>query len=339
MSSKHHITCVFEDGGTSRFTSSSFETVYQAALRSGLTLETDCREGACGVCKAYLSDGECDLGDFSDEALSEDEEEQGYVLSCQARPRGDLVLQFGYPMSLLNKEMACLTASVTALEAVADNVMRLVLEGDGEPLPFLPGQYVNLSVPGKVASRSYSFANSPLKPGAMEFFVRLLDSGSMSDWLRHQARVGDSVRVEGPYGQFFLRSPRGGELLMVAGGTGLAPILSMLEKLRADQARPPKVRVLYGANHPGELFALRRLADYGDWVAVETAVVAGDGDWLGKVGFVTDLIAQQNLDDPSLADAYLCGPPPMIEAARHALVELGLPENRIFAEKFLPSEK
>ncbi|MCH2559290.1 MAG: FAD-binding oxidoreductase [Alcanivorax sp.] len=338
MSSKHHITCVFEDGATSQFTSSSFETVYQAALRSGLTLETDCREGACGVCKAYLSDGDCDLGDFSDEALTEDEEEQGYVLSCQTRARSDLVLQFGYPMSLLNKEMVRIATRVAALEPVADNVVRLVLESDAEPLTFLPGQYVNLSVAGQVDGRSYSFANSPLRPGAMEFFVRLLDSGAMSDWLRDRATVGDEVHIEGPYGQFFLRAPRGGELLMVAGGTGLAPILSMLEKLRAVDA-PPPVRVLYGANHPGELFGLERLRDYGDWVTVETAVVTGDEAWTGKVGFVTDLIAEQRLDDATLADAYLCGPPPMIDAARQALTGLGLSDSRIFAEKFLPSEK
>lgn len=338
MSSKHHITCVFEDGATSQFTSSSFETVYQAALRSGLTLETDCREGACGVCKAYLSDGECDLGDFSDEALTEEEEAQGFVLSCQARPRGDVVLEFGYPLSLVNKTVACIQGRIVALERVADNVMRVVLESDAEPPPFLPGQYVNLSVPGQVEARSYSFANSPLIPGAMEFFVRLLDRGAMSDWLRDRARVGDTVLIEGPYGQFFLRSPRGGELLMVAGGTGLAPMLSMLEKLRAGDT-PPQARVLYGANHPAELFALERLAGYGDWVTVESAVMAGDDSWSGKVGFVTDLIADQVLDEPAMTDAYLCGPPPMIDAARKALEELGVPADRIFAEKFLPSEK
>lgn len=336
---KHNITCVFEDGATSRFTSSSFETVYQAALRSGLSLETDCREGACGVCKAFLSDGACDLGDFSDEALTEEEEEQGYILSCQARAKGDLVLEFGYPSSLVNKEMTRIQGRVTALEPVADNVMRLVLESDAEPLAFLAGQYVNLSVDGRVQARSYSFANSPLQAGAMEFFVRLLESGSMTDWLRDGARVGDAVNIEGPFGQFFLRTPRGGELLMVAGGTGLAPILSMLETLKASDAPPPPVRVLYGANHPGELFGLERVAAYGDWVSVETAVVAGDDDWRGNVGFVTDLIADQTLDDAALADAYLCGPPPMIDAARKALGELGLRAERIFAEKFLPSEK
>jgi NAD(P)H-flavin reductase/ferredoxin len=338
MSNKYNITCVFEDGATSHFQSSAIETVYSAALRSGLTLETDCREGACGVCKAHLSDGQCDIGDVSDEALTDEEQEEGFLLACQARPRSDMVLEFGYPLSLLKKEVANLDARVAALEPVADNVMRVVLESDAAPLPFLAGQYVNITVPGAVPGRSYSFANSPADNSRMEFFVRLLEQGAMSNWLRDGAKVGDPVSVQGPYGQFFLRPARAGQIIMIAGGTGLAPMLSMLEQLRNQEAPMPNVVLLYGANFAGELFGDERIRQYGDQVSLHQVVVNGDDGWQGATGFVTDLLKEGLLADAAATDAYLCGPPPMIDAAREKLAALGVPTARIFAEKFLPSD-
>src|SRR5699024_5482171 len=158
----------------------------------------------------------------------------------------------------------------------------------------------------------------------LEFFVRLLEQGMMTDWLRSDATIGDKVEVVGPYGQFFLRPPADRELLMVAGGTGLAPILSMLEVLKTLKNKPD-VRVLYGANRPQELFGLEQLAAYGDWVTSETIVVDGGAEWQDRVGFVTDLIPQVGLVNTASVDAYLCGPPPMIDAASSKLLAYGVP--------------
>ena len=333
---KYKITCVFEEGATKRFEATAIDTVYTAALRSGLMLETDCREGACGACKAHCNDGKGDIGDISDEALTPEEEEEGFVLTCQFRPQSDLVLEFGYPLSLLNKEVTTVSAKVEALEPVAEAVMRLQLSTKDAPPAFLPGQYMNIIIPGTGEARSYSFANPTTEPGAMEFFVRLLEQGAMSNYLRDRAAVGNEIQLRGPYGQFFLRKPRAGYVLMIAGGTGLAPMLSMLEELAQLDERP-QVTVLYGANQPGELFGRERIEAYGDWVQLHRIVVAGDDDWDGATGFVTDLLNEDTLPDAAATDAYLCGPPPMIEAAQKALTERGVPDERVFAEKFLPS--
>lgn len=331
--SKYNVTCVFEDGATTSFQASPLETVYQAALRGGVTLETDCREGACATCKAFRSDGEADIGDVSDEALTPEEEDEGFVLCCQARARSDLVLEFPYPLSLINKTVQTVDGVVEAVEDVADNVMRLAVRAESAPA-FLPGQYMNIAIPGTDTKRSYSFANSPDEPAAMEFFVRILPGGAMSEYLRG-TKAGDPIQLEGPYGQFFLRPPRGNHVLMVAGGTGLAPMLSILARLETLPQRP-KVTLLYGANHDGELFALERLRGY-DWVDLRTIVVEGSEAWDGPTGFVTELIDDGLLAEPAGVDAYLCGPPPMIDAAREALAKRGVEAKRIFAEKFLPA--
>ena len=150
--------------------------------------------------------------------------------------------------------------------------------------------------------------------------------------------MGAAVTVQGPYGQFFLRPARAGQIVMIAGGTGLAPMLSMLEHL-GNQAGPmPKVVLLYGANFAGELFGDERIRQYGDQVSLHQVVVNGDDAWQGATGFVTDLLNDSLLPEAAATDAYLCGPPPMIDAAREKLTALGVPAARIFAEKFLPSD-
>jgi benzoate/toluate 1,2-dioxygenase reductase subunit len=246
-----HITLIFEDGRSIGLQASSEETIYAAALRNKLRLESDCLEGACATCKGLCSSGEYRLGDYSEDALSDEEAAARQVLTCQMRASSDCVIELPYASTqALGKAgvpVQRLAMPVTGLETVAEGVVRLTLgaaEAGAAAMQFLPGQYVHLQVPGSEAQRSYSFSNAPVMAGAaagsMEFYIKLLPSGVMSDYLRQRAAVGDRIHVSGPFGRFYLRPPRR-PILMVAGGTGLAPMLSMLRSLLAQQqALPPE---------------------------------------------------------------------------------------------------
>lgn len=328
----YEVVCVFEDSQTVKFKASPIETLYQAALRNGLKLETDCREGACGTCKVHCSSGDVDLGDVSDEALTEDEEEAGYLLSCQARARSDLELHYAYPLSLLKKTESHVAAEVVAVEPWAEDVVRLVLKPESA-VSFLPGQYANIEVPGDGGTRSFSFVNPPGDSQELTFCIRILEQGAMSDYLRQRAAVGDALKLHAPYGQFFLRKPKGNRLLMVAGGTGVGPMLSMIEELATAES-PPPVSLLYGANRRSQLIDLGALERKYGWLDIRTIALDDDE---GDGGFVTELVDDRSLPDPAAIDAYLCGPPPMIEAARSALLKLKVSPEKIFAEKFIPS--
>jgi benzoate/toluate 1,2-dioxygenase reductase subunit len=234
-----------------------------------------------------------------------------------------------------------LAMPVTGLETVAEGVVRLTLgaaEAGAAAMQFLPGQYVHLQVPGSEAQRSYSFSNAPVMAGAaagsMEFYIKLLPSGEMSDYLRQRAAVGDRIHVSGPFGRFYLRPPRR-PILMVAGGTGLAPMLSMLRSLLAQQQALPPIHLLYGAASSAEFCdgnSLQDLMDQGLPLTVQRIAV---GDGPGQ-GHVTSLLRPELLDANG-SDVYLCGPPPMIEAAQSWLRAQGVPASQVYAEKFLPS--
>ncbi|MEX1056447.1 MAG: FAD-binding oxidoreductase, partial [Natronospirillum sp.] len=268
--------------------------------------------------------------------LTEQEEDTGFLLSCQARARSDMELHYAYPLSLLRKTETTVTAVVQAIETMAMNVVRVQVQPE-QPLDFLPGQYVNIKIPGADRERSFSFVNAPNEPGLYEFYIRILPDGLMSNYLRDQVQVGDTLRLRGPFGQFFLRKPRSSEILMLAGGTGVGPMLSMIEHMAKHYVEKPQVTLLYGANQCTELVDLSALVPYRDWVTVRTIAVEGDPGSDAVKGFVTDLIRADDIQDKALLDAYLCGPPPMIEASRTALERLGVTPERIFAEKFLPA--
>ncbi|MYE00432.1 MAG: 2Fe-2S iron-sulfur cluster binding domain-containing protein [Alphaproteobacteria bacterium] len=310
----------FEDGTEREIAGLPWQTVFQAAQAHGIELATDCREGACATCKARCTEGEYDVGDASPEALSPEEEAAGFVLTCQMVPLGDCRLRFPYPFSLTGGP-AAMGATLTAVERVARDTVRFDLALDRE-MAFLPGQYARIGIPGTGEERAFSFS----RRDRGEFHARLLPDGLMSGWLASRAKPGDRLDLSGPYGGFFLREPVR-PVLMVAGGTGLAPILAMLEAL---EGRQPAV-VLFGAASADRLFALDRLAASG--AEVSLAVEKGGGDPSWYAGFVTDLI-----DPPaSDIDAYVCGPPAMIDAARARLRAAGIAEERIHCERFLPS--
>ena len=223
---------------------------------------------------------------------------------------------------------------------ISSTVAKLELEPAkaDAPLSFLPGQYVHLSVPGTDEHRSYSFANPPSQQGSFTFYIKILERGAMSQYLSTRAAPGDEIDVTGPFGRFYLR-PVDCPVLMVAGGTGLAPMLSMLDTMVDEGETAEPVRLLYGANGADELFALDALADYaakGLTVTTETCVVDGAGSWSGATGHVTSLLGREMLNGGNCR-VYLCGPPPMIDAAESWLAAQSFDLSRVHAEKFVAS--
>lgn len=332
------VSLVFSDNETCFVRCSDTESVVQAAARHGLKLLVDCREGACGTCKAVCRSGEFLLDDFSREALLPSELRDGAVLTCRMAPQTDCVVEFDYPISQARRGKAAPPRSVVVsrMTRLAGDVVELALAAqDGRPFDFLPGQYANLELPSG-GLRSYSYATKPGNPET-SFAIRLVPNGAMSAWLTEGAQVGDRLNLAGPYGRFFLRKPHR-RLLMVAGGTGLAPMLSMLDALSDRSIEPLAVDVVFGVTRSENVFYEERLAASLARFArhhAAVAAVAADAGWSGLVGTAVD--ALKTVEVSAETDAYLCGPPAMIEAARDWLRARGMSDQAIFTEAFLPT--
>ena len=331
----HKVTILFEDGRSVVIDAEESNTIYLSALKNKIRIETDCLEGACATCKGLCTQGQYYLDDYSDEALSDIEAARREVLTCQMHPTSDCVIEFPYESNLaFRTEPETIPGRVIEVETVAKSVIRLVVEPEVE-LAFLPGQYVHLGVPGTDQRRSYSFANPPDITGRLIFYVKVLENGAMSEYVANRARAGDEMPITGPFGHFYLRPPVR-PIVMVAGGTGLAPMLSMFDHMTGSGGTDQAIRLLYGANTRDELFALDRLTDIALELTTEFAVVTDAPGWDGHVGHVTELLCPEHIAGGDI-DVYLCGPPPMIEAAEVWLVANGIDAGCIHAEKFLPS--
>ena len=334
----HRVTLVFADGESRQIVVGPVETVEQAARRQGLRLLTDCREGACGTCRARCLVGDYWLNDYSRDALPDADAESGFVLTCQMCVRSPSVIEFDYPLAeTAAKPAAPVRAVVRSVERVSDTVVRLTLDSKEGPVSFLPGQYADLALPDASATRAYSFANEP-GSDRLVFYVRLIEGGAMGEYLLRRAKPGDSLALKGPFGRFFLREPTR-PMLMIAGGTGLAPMLSMLRQLALAAERPAQILLVYGANRPSDLFGLDELALLEQslrGLRTVVCVASADPQWKGPVGLVSDVAAAQKVDFGS-AGVYLCGPPPMIEHAEGLLMARGAARGRLFAERFVPA--
>lgn len=333
------VNLIFEDGTSVSIGANEGETLYQAALRSGIRLVSDCLEGACSACKAKCTAGDYALREHTDEALSKSEANQGYVLACQMLVRSPVVVELPYEsrqcaLPLARKQRQ---ARICGVERVSASVVRLDVEcEDGPMFDFLPGQYAHLSVPGTQEWRSYSFAGLP-GDRTTKFYVKNVSGGLMSRYATEVARIGDRIDVVGPFGHFYLRPPER-PLLMVAGGTGLAPMLSMLEWL-AETKSTQKALLLYGANEAGDFFGLTQLASFvrrGVALRYELMPLYATCGWDGATGHVTSLLKRDVFEGES-CDIYLCGPPPMIEAAQARIVSEGMSANAVHAERFVES--
>jgi propane monooxygenase reductase subunit len=301
-----------------------------------------CKEGQCAACKSFVLDGDdIELDRYSTFALPDYEKEEGYTLLCRAHVYEDVrieLLNYDEEMIRSGLPIQQAVAEVASIEAVTHDMRRLVLRlVEPKEIKFFPGQYVDITVPGTDASRSFSMANtSSRETGELEFVIKVYPDGLFSHFLDTELKVGDRLDIQGPFGVFTLRDSEA-DLIFVGGGAGMAPILSLLRTM-AERGVRRKATYYYGARRRRDLCfteELRALEDVlpGFRFVPALSEPTEEDAWDGEIGLVTDVVKRYE-STLTGAHAYLCGPPPMVEAAMPVLGGLGVEEKRIYYDKF-----
>ncbi|MFY0309345.1 benzoate 1,2-dioxygenase electron transfer component BenC [Leisingera sp. D0M16] len=331
----YNVALNFEDGVTRVIQCDDDEKVTDAAFRQKINLPMDCRDGVCGTCKCFVEKGEYELEFYMDESMSDEEAEQGFALTCQMTPESDCVVRVPVPSAACKTAPEAVEGEVLGVDTLSETSFGLRVKL-AKPVSFLPGQYVNVTVPGTGKHRSYSFSSAP---GADEatFLIRNLPGGVMSSYLGERAKAGDSVTLTGPMGAFYLR-PIERAQLWLAGGTGLAPFLSMLEQA-AEQGTDHPIVLYYAVTRAADLVELDRVQELAGKIGNVTVItiLAAEEDAHERKGFVTDHVTAGDLNGGD-CDVYLCGPPPMVDAVRGHFSKLGVEPANFYFEKFNPTE-
>ncbi|WP_068636764.1 FAD-binding oxidoreductase [Thauera butanivorans] len=340
MNETHQVTLRFADGVTHQVIVGNTHPILDAALEAGAPLIHQCHSGSCSSCIATLSDGEAITRPGASTSLLSGEYAAGQRLLCVTQANSDCIFDLPYTSTAgLNGPVAA-HAFVDSIERIASNVMKVSLElAEGDWLDFRPGQYVQIEVPGSGEVRSYSPSNIAAELPRIELLIRLLPGGVMSDWLQHRAKPDDVVKLKGPYGAFFLREEhRRAKHIFIAGGTGLAPVLSMIDGIRQWGGRKPSMLLSFGCATPDALFCLDALELRQQWLPTLETRLCVDRGASGPLleGSPVAALRESDVSSPDTV-AYLCGPQPMIDAATTRLVELGVPHGRIFSEQFVAS--
>jgi len=325
----------FEDGVTRFIECGDGELVSDASYRARINIPLDCRDGVCGTCKSFCESGKYELGEYVvDEAMTEDEEQEGYVLTCQMTPQSDCVLRIPTTSDVAKTGVSTFAGRVSTIDRISDTTTGFSITLDNRSaLGFLPGQYVNILVPGTDQTRSYSFSSGP-QTEEVSFLLRDTDTGALPTYLRERAKEGDRIEFNGPLGSFYLR-PIERPVLLLAGGTGLAPFLAMLDKISRNGGSEHPVHLIFGVTNDPDLIKLDELEAYTKALPNFTfacTVAAEDSSYPNK-GYVTRYIEPAHLNNGD-ADVYLCGPPPMVDAVRSFLTAQSTAPANFYYEKF-----
>lgn len=316
------------------------QTILDAALRQGVWLPFACGHGTCATCKVQVLEGEGDVGNASTFALMDMERDEGKVLACCCIPETDMVIEAdvdvdddfaGYPV-------LDFIGTVTEMTTLSPTIRGIQFELD-KPMQFQAGQYINLNIPGVEGSRAFSIANKPSDASYLELHVRLVPGGSGTTYLHEQLEIGDTLDLSGPYGQFFVRKSDAQGAIFIAGGSGLSSPQSMiLDMLEEGDNR--SITLLQGARNLSELYnrelfeSLAREFDNFTYIPALNAPQADD-NWQGFTGFIHEAAKEHFNGRFDGNKAYLCGPPPMIDAAITTLMQGRLFERDIHMERFV----
>ncbi|MDA7415457.1 CDP-6-deoxy-delta-3,4-glucoseen reductase [Xenophilus arseniciresistens] len=324
------------------FTVEGNETILSAAIRQGVGLPYGCKDGACGSCKCKMLAGTVTLDSHQSKALSADEELAGLILTCRAHPTSDVVLESRQVTEAGAFPIRKMPVRVRALSRLSHDVMQIQLQlPAGEPMQFHAGQYIEFILRDG-ARRSYSMANAPHTlhaPGAgVELHVRHMPGGKFTDHVFGAMKEKEILRVEGPYGSFFLREESTKPIVLLASGTGFAPIKALIEHMQFKNLTRPTV-LYWGGRRPEDLYM-------DDWLREREALMphlryvpvvsnaTPEDNWTGRTGFVHQAVLE-DLPDLSGHQVYACGAPVVVESARRDYVALaGLPDEEFYADAF-----
>ena len=315
------------------------QTILDAALREGIYLPHACCHGLCATCKVQIVDGEVDHGQASNFALMDYEREEQKCLACCATLQSDVVIEadIDEDPDALNLPIDDFAGVVERIENLTPTIKGVWIKLD-KPMKFQAGQYVNLSV-GELESRAFSLANCPTTGDLIELNIKQVPGGQVTSYIHGELKVGDSVKVTGPYGRFFTRKSAQVPLIFMAGGSGLSSPKSMIADLLEEGCCLP-ITLVYGARTRDELYDHDLFTQWAQqypnftYVPALSAVEEGDA-WDGFRGFVHDAAKAKFDNDFRGHKAYLCGPPLMIESCISTLMQGRLYERDIYTEKFI----
>ncbi len=326
------------------------QTILTAALEQGMSFPHNCRVGGCAACKCKLVSGKVRELTDSSYILSADDLANDYILACQSVPRTPVVIALDDPGALTQgpgHPVYRTAARIEALEPMTHDILAVTLELGG-PITYTPGQYIDLHIPDVIDEpRSYSFASAPETPDAfvntIEVHVRRVPGGAFSTWLHDHAKIDAELSLAGPFGDFYLREqPHTAPIIAVAGGSGMAPLLSLFEgACQTDRLRD--VVYYYGARTTQDLYALDQLELLAEQWGGEFVFVPvlseerSTSSWKGERGLVTEVLERElsTREDLAQAELYMCGPPGMIDAAVAVARQHGISEASIYFDRFL----
>lgn len=322
------------------FQADTTETLLAAGIRQGIGLPYGCKDGACGSCKCKLVSGSVSHGPHQAKALSEAEEAAGYVLTCCGTAQSDVVLESRHVTEAGAFPIKKMPVRVSSLERASHDVIVLRLQlPAADAFQYHAGQYVEFLLRDG-DRRSYSMANAPHTQAAgpqMELHIRHMPGGKFTDQVFGTLKEKDILRIEGPYGSFYLREDSDKPIVLLASGTGFAPIKAILEHMAHKGITRPAT-LYWGGRRPADLYQAA-------WIEAQLGVMANlryvpvvsdalpEDGWTGRTGFVHSAVLQ-DMPDLSGHEVYACGAPVVIESARRDYVAAGLPEEAFFADSF-----
>lgn len=319
------------------YTVADDQILLEAALDAGYVLPYGCRNGACGSCRAKVLEGTVDHGRSQKGALPDNARSEGYTLLCCATAQSDVVIECRELADSSEYPVKIMPCRVQELSKLADDVMRVKLKLPvNERLAFRAGQYIEFMLKGG-GRRAFSLANAPHDDEFLEVHIRKIEGGKFTGHVFDAMQVKEIMRFEGPHGTFHLREESDKPIILLAGGTGFAPIKSIVEHVIHNQIQRP-IRLYWGARNRAGLY-MHSLAE--QWAAEHAQIEyipvlseAGPDDvWNGRSGLVHAAV-MDDLADFSAHQVYACGAPGMIEAARKDFTARGLPEDEFFADAF-----
>ena len=316
------------------------QTILDACLRAGIYIPYQCNHGLCSTCKVEVVEGDVDVGDASPFALLDFERDEGKVLACTCLLESDVTIEADIEEDDDAEYLPIedYKGIVTEIVDLTPDVKKIIISLD-QDAEFQAGQYIQLNIPSVLGTRAFSIANSPHKADHIELHVRLVPEGKGTSYLHHKLSVGEELSFSAPYGHFFTRKSKDKPMIFIAGGTGVSSPKSMIEELLAD-GYSKKITLLHGVRSKEDLY----YQEYFEELAAEHESFSyipalsekkDDDDWQGEIGFINDVAL--GCFDGNFAghQAYLCGPPVMIEACIRSLMKGRLFEKDIYCEKFL----